>query len=296
MTTDLKKCIDTQLAFNQSKNLFHRDAAEFLKLTDAIVNAIQNIGQMAPTDLNVLIHYTVDKVLQELCRVNQYYSFQKNDIRHLKAIYNEVYQNLLKGEYSVEIISQMHYQNVKEWLETANPFSRETYQNREAVLEPVTCSEYSAALQNNILHLSDLPLLEPILDIGCGKTGHLVNYLRRNGFEAYGIDRFAEDSSFISRADWLTYEYGQEKWGAIVSNLGFSNHFINHHLREDGNYLGYAASYMEILRSLKPGGCFCYAPDLPFLEPYLDQTAFSIKKYNIENIAFKTTIVTKLLS
>lgn len=62
-----------------------------------------------------------------------------------------------------------------------------------------------------------------------------------------------------------------KKWGTIVSNLGFSNHFNHHNLREDGNFIKYAKTYMNILYSLKPGECFHYAPDLPFIEKYLDE-------------------------
>ena len=164
------------------------------------------------------------------------------------------------------------------------------------VLESVTCSEYSAALQSEILYLKDIQLSEPILDIGCGKTANLVKYLRGKGFEAYGIDRFSDDSFFIEKTDWLAFDYGNEKWGTIVSNLGFSNHFVHNHLREDGDFIGYAKKYMEILHSLKVGGCFCYAPDVPFIEKSLDRKAFLIKKHHIENLSFQTTIITKLIS
>ena len=116
------------------------------------------------------------------------------------------------------------------------------------------------------------------MDIGCGKQGRLMKFLKNNGIEVYGIDRFFFADNNVINSDWLEYDYGIEKWGTIVSNLGFSNHFKHHNLRQDGNIIEYGKKYMEILRSLKIGGRFHYAPGLPFIEEYLDNTQFRIEK------------------
>jgi len=120
--------------------------------------------------------------------------------------------------------------------------------------------------------------MQPILDIGCGTNGHLVNYFIDQGLEVYGIDRFKFTTTNLKTADWLEYEYGKDKWGTIISNIGFSNHFYHHNLREDGNYIGYGKNYVSIMNSLKVDGCFHYAPDLPFIEKYLDKNQFDLKK------------------
>ncbi|MCL2283193.1 MAG: class I SAM-dependent methyltransferase [Fibromonadales bacterium] len=296
MTADFKRCIDLQIESNHSKNLFHKDSNESFRFLTSTIKAVQKAGEITPNDLNLLINYTTDKVLQEFCRVNQYFSFHENDITSLKTIYRDLYQDVIRGEKIIDAISRVHYENLKEWLEKTNLFSQKIYLKAGAVLESVACSEYSAALQSEILYLNGIQLTEPILDIGCGKAANLVKYLRRKDFEAYGIDRFSEDSFFIEKADWLAFDYGNEKWGTIVSNLGFSNHFVHNHLREDGDFIVYAKKYMEILQSLKVGGCFCYAPEVPFIEKLLDRNAFLINKHNIENLPFKTTIITKLAS
>lgn len=290
----MKEYIDLQIESNQSRNLFYKENYETMKFMDSTINVIQNIDRIAPHDLNETINYTTEKVLWEFCRVNQYYSFQENDRTSLREIYWDLYHNLVEKNKSVDIISQTHYANLSAWLERANPFSQKMYQMEEALLKPVACCEYTAVLQKAILHLKETQLLEPILDIGCGKEGNLVSHLRKNGFESYGIDRFSDDSPFLEKADWLNYEYGIERWGAIVSNLGFSNHFIHNHLREDGNYIEYARKYMEILKSLKIGGRFYYAPDLPFIEEYLDEQSFSIEWHNIENLSIKATVIKRL--
>lgn len=136
--------------------------------------------------------------------------------------------------------------------------------------------------------------MQPVLDIGCGINGLLVDYLKNQGIDVLGIDRFKFTISNLITADWLEYDYGKEKWGTIVSNLGFSNHFNHHNLREDGNYVGYGKTYMNILNALKFGGCFHYAPDLPFIEKYLDSKRFELKKYEINECDFKTTIIKKV--
>ena len=84
----------------------------------------------------------------------------------------------------------------------------------------------------------------------------------------------------------MDFSFVPGHWGTIISNLGFSNHFRHHHLRNDGDYLDYARKYMEILQSLKPGGAFYYAPDLPFIESYLDPQKYRITKREIPRTGF----------
>ena len=212
----------------------------------------------------------------------------------MKNIYWNLYQSIVENEIPIDIIPKNHYKNLKNWLEKTNPFSNIIYKQNEATLEAVVCSEYNMDLQKDILCLNKVQLMNPILDIGCGKNGNLVKNLLEEGFDAHGIDRVSNNLSYIEKADWLKYDYGTKKWGTIISNLGFSNHFIHHHLRKDGNIIEYAKKYIDILKSLKTGGIFCYAPDLPFIEMYLDEEAFLVTKYSIKNISSKTTIITKL--
>ena len=105
-----------------------------------------------------------------------------------------------------------------------------------------------------------------------------MTYLKDLGLDIIGIDRFASECHYCFKTDWLEYNYGISRWGSIISNMSFSNHFVHHHHREDGNFIAYARKYMEILNSLKPGGSFFYAPSLPFIEKYLDLNTFSVRK------------------
>ncbi|MCB2208844.1 MAG: class I SAM-dependent methyltransferase [Bacteroidetes bacterium] len=288
-----KKNIDSQIEFNQGKNIF-LDNLGFLQFAEETVKAISHIDKLNPDSKESLVDYATDKALEEFYRINQYYSFDLKAKNNLKKIYSDLFENLQNRTTSIEDISKKHYEKLKSWLIENNPFAEIIYKNDNENVSPVACSEYSPKLQIDILQFDVKHLMQPVLDIGCGINGHLVNYLKNQGLEVYGIDRFKCTTSNLLTADWLEYDYGKEKWGTVVSNLGFSNHFNHHNLREDGNYIEYGKTYMNILTSLKVGGCFHYAPDLPFIEKYLDKNQFVLKKYEINEYDFKTTIIKKI--
>lgn len=288
------KYIDHQIGYNQDKNLFYDAVPQEMKFSQSTLRAIRHLDDIPEKDLPLLLDYTTEKALQGFCRINQYFSFSENDKNDLQAIYWDLHRKITTKVVPLSSIAHNHYENLKYWLQKTNPFSQKIYAESDAIVNAVACAEYSAGLQKRTLHLDRIKLMEPILDIGCGKDGKLVKSLREENLEAYGIDRFSDDSPFLKKADWMEFDYGIEKWGTIVSNLGFSNHFVHHHLRNDGSYIEYAKKFMAILRSLKVGGCFCYAPDLPFIEQYLNEENFRITKYNIENLVFKATMIKRL--
>lgn len=285
--------IDSQIEFNQGKNIFldNLDIFQFAKET---VKATSDIDRLTPDSKQSLIDYATDKAIEEFCRVNQYYSFDLKAKNNLRKIYSDLFENFQTKTNSIEDISKNHYEKLKSWLKENNPFAEKIYKNGDEKVSQVACSEYSPELQIDILHIDVKHLMQPVLDIGCGVNGYLVNYLKNQGIEVLGIDRFKFTTSNLITADWLEYDYGKEKWGTIVSNLGFSNHFNHHNLREDGNYIEYGKNYMNILNSLKVGGCFHYAPDLPFIEKYLDNKQFDLRKYDINEYDFKTTKIKKM--
>lgn len=285
--------IDKQIAFNQGKNIF-LDNLEIFQFASETVRAVSKIDSLDPDSKQYLIDYATDKAITEFYRVNQYCTFDLKAKSDLRRIYADLFESCRTRTNSIEDISKEHYEKLKNWLKEHNPFGEIIYKNDNEKVNPVACSEYTPQLQIEILQIDTKQILQPVLDIGCGSKGSLVNYLKDLGIEAYGIDRTNFQSSHLITADWLEYDYGKEKWGTIVSNLGFSNHFNHHHLREDGNYIAYGKTYMNILHSLKTGGCFHYAPDLPFIEKYIDAKQFELRKYGISGYDFKTTIIKKI--
>jgi hypothetical protein len=282
--------VDNQISINRNINLFYEK--ELFRFSQNFLDEISNIEIDSIISFNYIIDNVTNNILKEFYRVNQYYSFDEEAKQELKLIYTDLYNQIKQKAYSKEYLACNHCKRLKVWLQKANPFAEKIYPSTRKIVTIAPCFEYTPALQLEILKLDLSQLIEPVLDLGCGQKGYLVNYLRERGIESYGIDRYDSDCQFIINSDWLKYDLGVEKWGTIISNLGFSNHFLHHHLREDGKYIDYAKKYMSILNSLKPNGKFHYAPSLPFIEQYLDRNKFSLTVE--KTVKCRTTIIRKV--
>lgn len=142
--------------------------------------------------------------------------------------------------------------------------------------------QYSPQLQLALLNIRPETMAGPVLDVGCGSRAGLVHCLRGCGIKAYGIDLFVEAEEGLSSGDWLTFDPGENRWGTIVSHLAFSNHFLHQHFRPGGKPERYAAQYMRLLKSLKKGGSFHYAPGLPFIEDLLPAQNYLVRRSEID--------------
>ncbi|MEA4968328.1 MAG: hypothetical protein VB048_09465 [Bacteroidaceae bacterium] len=286
--------IDQQFEFNQGKNLFNNGILNSLRFSKETLDAIKDIDLINSESENLLIDYLTNRAIQEFCKINQYYTFDNQAKIMLRNLYVDLFTNIKNHEDSINLIATKHYDNLIKWLQETNSFAEKIYNSKEELIQSVVCSEYSPELQIKILQIDIDNIIEPVLDIGCGRKGDLVLYLRQKGIEAYGFDRFAYKNSFLINSDWFEYKFEREKWGTITSNLGFSNHFQHHHFRNDGNFIDYAKKYMDILNSLKIGGSFHYAPDLPFIEQYLDLEKYKLMKENVCNYKFKSMKIERL--
>ena len=291
---EYKDNIDKQFRFNKNKNLFYNGILGSLRFSPETMEALERIDLIDPGSADLLADYLTDRAIREFCRVNQYYTFDKQARSGLRSIYTDLFASIKSRCSSMDKIAENHYENLIRWLQETNPFAEKIYNSMGEKIDPVVCSEYSPALQVEILRIDVEHLMEPVLDIGCGERGDLVHYLRQKGIEAYGFDRFAFSDPYLYSSDWLEYKYEKGRWGTITSNLAFSNHFQHHHFRNDGSYIEYARKFMEILNSLKTGGCFHYAPDLPFIEQFLDKDKFQLTKHNIGDYEVKSTVIKRL--
>jgi len=286
--------IEKQFEFNRGKNLFYNNILNSLKFSQETLTAIENIDSIDSRYEKFLIDYLTNRAIQELCKTNQYYAFNKQAQIDLRNLYADLFSTIKKRQLPIDLIAKVHYDNLIKWLKETNSFAEKIYNSKGELIEAVACSEYSPGLQMEILHLNIDQIIEPVLDIGCGRQGSLVLHLREMGIEAYGFDRFAYENSFLFNSDWFEFKFEKCKWGTIISNLGFSNHFQHHHFRKDGNFIDYAKKYMDILGSLKIGGSFHYAPDLPFVEQYLDVNSYQFSKCAIGNNGFNSTFVKRI--
>jgi hypothetical protein len=153
---------------------------------------------------------------------------------------------------------------------------------RQAPICP--CAQYAPALQLRVLGLEAARLEEPILDLGCGARAAPEPALREVGKEAYGIDRGLSGEPFCFDGDWLDFPIEPGRWGTLISHMGFSNHFLHHHLRPGLAAERYARRYMELLGGLRPGGSLVYAPGLPFLEPLLPAERFAVLRHDLSEL------------
>lgn len=286
--------IDQQFEFNQGKNLFYNGILNSLRFSQETLDAIENIDLIDSDSENLLIDYLTNRAIQEFCKINQYYTFDNQAQIMLRNLYVDLFKNIKDHKTSIDLIAAKHYDNLIKWLQETNLFAEKIYNSKGELIESVACSEYSPELQMEILQIDINNIIEPVLDIGCGRQGNLVLYLRQKGIEAYGFDRFAYNNSFLTNSDWFEYKFEKEKWGTITSNLGFSNHFQHHHFRNDGNFVDYAKKYMDILNSLKIGGSFHYAPDIPFIEQYIDLDKYKLMKKNVCDYKFKSMKIERL--
>ena len=286
--------IREQLEHNAGENLFccwESSSFSFTPGTQSVIAAIRDGSQVIT---NAQLKATVQNVLECLYRVNQYYSFSATDKQRLEAIYSTLVDEIVAMPYSdINDIARNHFLRIQQWLRATNGYAKQLFTPLQRnVTGIVPCSEYSAQVQLKVLGVSISELQEPILDIGCGEHAHLVTYLRSCGLQAFGMDRFSTKQEHILVTDWMDYSFERQRWGTIISNLSFANHFVHHHSRNNGHFIGYAKKYMEILESLVVGGTFYYAPSLPFIEPFLSASKFSVSTIKVEGT---TQMATRLV-
>ena len=287
-----KQHISKQIELNAGKNLFAQQDGlfRFMAFPDFLM---QHLKSLTKSEENALISMVTSKSLEAFYKLNQYYYFSNRNKEKLKAVYTELFQ-FLEDHENLSEYEENHYNNLRRWVAETNPFAVKLYTDKNEILQDVVCKEYNALLQLDLLSIDLDGIEEPVLDIGCGKNGELVDFLRKSGIEAFGFDRIMSATPpYCKNSDWFDFKYEKEKWGTIISHLGFSNHFNHHHLRLDGNYVEYAQVYMQILSSLKQGGTFYYAPYLPFIEQFLDKEKFEIRNYNVFNSEYKASIIKK---
>jgi len=290
---------DQQITEKSGENLQEDKKTLSLPFFETTQSLIEKFKKHDIQSEELLIDFLTDEALRKFCTMNQYFSFNTKSVNELKLIFKELNEKI-KDPYSLadqqvlERLTHEHNQKINDWLMQTNAFAGKMYAPDQDNVQPVACSEYAPDLQLEILQIDLKKLRQPVLDVGCGREINLVNYLREKEFEVYGIDRFDNDNPYYQKTDWLEYDFGIQKWGSIISNLGFSNHFIHHNLRVDGNYREYARKYMEILDSLLSGGSFYYAPDLPFIEKHLDRFKYECTTFSIPGYKFKASRVTRI--
>ena len=288
--------IHEQMQYNSLKNMFciSSNPLCFSEATkESILSCSQDLQRLSETDKEYLIQFYVNDFLKNFYDINQYINFQKKDYLAIRNIFKLLLQDISNQQLFLEQIEARHYERIKILIIKTNPAIYRINRNEDIIAKQFVCAEYSAQFQIDLFEIDINSLKEPILDIGCGEHGYLVEYLRNNNLEAYGIDRVHKSERYFENSNWLEFNYSQKNWGTIISNLSFSNHFINHFLQNDKVDILYAQIYMKILKSLSVGGRWIYAPSVPFIEDLLQYDQYHLCRNSI-NTTFTKTIITKI--
>ena len=243
------------------------------------------IEAMNTEEYSKVMNKLAKSFLTNLAKGTNSSKFTKKQCDDILDIYHKLVENIANRDLSYEKIALEHFTNVKNYINA--------YTSGEAQKSATT--EYSPEFVLSILDVEKSELNGKILDIGCGKNGALVKYLRNQNLEAYGIDMECEDSETLEQEDWLVKEYPSDMYNVIISNLTFTKHFNEANLEEqnDQECIEYAQAYMKILNSLKVGGKWHYVPAVTFIEELLPEDKFEVKNSFVNENVMKTTI-TKL--
>ena len=250
-----------------------------------------------PERQNTLVSFFTMHMLRYMYAKNQFFDVDDRKKQDLTALYLDFlldFRTLLNTSYPEQQLSAEFRQVMAVHQSSLAVFVQNLItQNRNwAFYEPV-CSEYSPEIQLSILQTQLSDLTAPVLDLGCGTEGKLVDYLHKNGITAFGLDRVVDQRPHLIQADWFEYAFGTGQWGTIISHMALSNHFLHHHFSPDGHPEQYAYLYMRILNALKPGGEFLYTPGLPFIEDMLPEDRYWVERKFIPELR-NTSVDTSL--
>ncbi len=255
----------------------------------------REVRRLSDVDREYLMQFLVHEFIKSFYDVEHYRHLRCEDYLAIRELYVALLRDMGDERLSHDAIEERHCERIRVLLQKIIPAARTVGRIADAPSRSAAAMEYSAQFQIDLLGLDMASLQEPLLDIGCGEHGYLVEHLRENGLRAYGIDRGQRDESFYICADWLEFDYGRDKWGTIVCNLSFSSHFITHFLQGDAVAGTYARAYLNILHSLAPGGSWIYAPSAPFMEDLLseEEEPFCAARRVPISDAFTRTVIAK---
>lgn len=275
------------------REVYHLDTSFFKLDPDDLAFLASNQAAVAallanPQRLAELVDLFVNFTIEFTYASNQFIHLDSAEEARLRKIYTAYLhdmQAVIAQSSSAEALSNdlsgllaRHFGDLRNNISRFFDPSAGDRVEDNVILNQVACFEYSPAFQLNLLGIRLETLQEPVLDLGCGKSGLLVRYLRAQDVQAVGVDRLAGDEDFMIRSDWLSVKLNPNTWGTVISHMGFTNHFIFHHLYRFGSPEKYARQYKHILDSLQCGGSFYYAPGLPFIEQYLPVASYTVHR------------------
>ncbi|MBN2862350.1 MAG: hypothetical protein JXN62_04250, partial [Bacteroidales bacterium] len=283
-----------QLQANGRLNLLSKKAGEIAAVDEKFLSALKKARQASAQANDALVDFTVQSLLEVIFSINQYLEIDSSAIPGLKEIYRNTFRDL--NDMKAKEVLKRHYNALGKWLSAFYPAHFIRSLEHHTCIGAVENKEYSWEFQVKVLGINTKTILEPVLDIGCGKKALMVHGLRQLGIDAYGIDRISGcEHPFLFRSSWFDFDYECRQWGTIIANMSFSNHAQYAERNAQTRMPHYNAAYSSILTSLKQGGQFIYAPDIPVLEETIDREKYSVSKKQVYDGIYCTTINKKTL-
>jgi len=271
----MKEIIDRQISLNEQLNLFFTSLEEAIAVDEEFKAEVLKMKQSGSGNVDALSTYAAARTIESVYGINQYVDIPSDQVRVLEEIYHATWAELDRENFDAVI--KRHHRRLSEWLARFYP---ETFvqalRNRKEIGH-VENRAYSVEFQEDLFGIRLQDLLEPVLDLGCGKEGSLVRRLREMGKESVGVDRIlASETHFLHQISWFDFVFEKETWGTVISNLAFVNHLVCAFTHKAANLYDYFKKYREITEALKPSGTFLYSPSVPFIEDRLDPERFDI--------------------
>ena len=244
--------------------------------------------------LRNLVATAVESLVDRIYSINQYLQVSEGQKEELSRIYHRTWQALRETQDIENVLRRQHYPQIRDWVTRIYPPSlREDLKSASRVGQ-VPCQEYSADFQMALYGINPRSIVPPVLDLGCGSHALLVRRLRHSGVEAFGVDRqLLIHEPYLTQGDWFRDADGKVRWGTIVSNMAFSNHFCFVDRYDPGQVAAYKQRFHRLLDSLVPGGTFHYGPSVPELESTVDCKLFAVQTARVRD-DFQTTRIVRV--
>jgi hypothetical protein len=255
------------------------------KLAEAMFRSRDRIGDDLAAEISrqAFASRMTKGMLQYLTRGYQYIDIAEVQLPKLAAIYISFVdclaqlasiQERAKWSHALESMLETHHQELQQWV-AAELEAVGALATISGGVMPA-CGQYSPELQLAVLGIEPSFLSGPILDLGCGEKGLLVQALREMGHtRVVGVDRNAATTDLL-QGSWFEAPLEQNHWSLVIAHQSFSLHLLHAHLQSQRSAMRYVRHYMTILRALRIGGRFVYAPNLPFLEALLPVDQFKV--------------------
>jgi hypothetical protein len=290
-----------------SNSLFHAIAREQVEFLFAHrLEIIEHLGQADA--VNELVVHCMDSAKRYTYERNQFVNFtvEYDELQNaeftdfVNQIRIALQKSMTEAELEAEMVAvlKVHHERLRLIMASYCVTYQGGSLKENPLLQTVPCEEYSAEFQLSVLGLGLHELIEPVLDIGCGTKGALVNYLRGQGIAAFGVDRLAPEAPFFFRSNWFDFDYSSQPWGSVLAHQSLSTHFIYSYLHQPVSIEKFAQLTITVLNSLQIGTFLSYAPGLPFFESQIEKMGkfevtrqkISMRLPEVEQIAYSTKI------